>query len=142
MPGQRTEWAGWQGGDTLTVVDLEGVLQDLMHVAESVGLEVHHRALRGTHPSHGGFCRLPGRTVVFLSSKATPLECCAVLAQALAELGHAAHPALRNESRALVERKGRPASTMTTPRVPPAPATTTAARPGLACRGSEGRRRL
>ena len=142
MPGQRSEWAGWQEGDTLMGVDPEGVLQDLMHVAASVGLEVHSRALRGTHPSHGGFCRLPGRTVVYLSSKATPIERCAVLAQALAELGHGAHPALGIESRALVERRGRPASTPTTPRVPPAPATSTAARPGLAARGSEGRRRL
>lgn len=111
------------------------MLDDLTRVAESVGLEIQRRALRGTHPSLGGLCRLPGRNVVLLSSKATPLERCTVLAAALAELGHATHPGLGSESRVLVERRGRPVSEPTTPGK-------RGARPGLAGLGSEGRRRL
>jgi hypothetical protein len=116
-------------------VNIEGVLAELTRVAESVGLELHCRQLRGSHPSLGGLCRLPGRTVVLMSSKATPLERCTVLAAALAELGHVAHPELGSESRLLVERRGRPSSAVT-PKAKPG------ARPGLAGLGSEGRRRL
>ncbi len=112
------------------------MLEDLTRVAESVGVEIHRRQLRGTHPSAGGLCRLPGRNLVLLSSKATPLEHCTVLAAALAELGHATHPALGDESRVLVERRGRPLSTETE-KPKPKPK-----RPGLAGLGSEGRRRL
>jgi hypothetical protein len=114
-------------------VDIAGVLDDLTRVAESVGVEIHRRQLRGTHPSSGGLCRLPGRNLVLLSSKATPLEHCTVLAAALAELGHVAHPALGAESRRLVERRGRPPPSMENPKPK---------RPGLAGLGSEGRRRL
>jgi hypothetical protein len=116
-------------------VDIDGVRADLTRVAESVGLEIQRRALRGTHPSLGGLCRLPGRNVVLLSSKATTLERCTLLAAALAELGHATHPGLGGESRALVERRGRPLS-------PPTAREKRHARPGLAGLGSEGRRRL
>ena len=115
-------------------MNAEGVLSDLTRVAESLGLEVRSQALRGTHPSHGGLCRLPGRVIVLLSSKATPIERCTVLAQALADLGHAAHPDLARESRELVERRGRPLSVKK-----PAPAGAT--RPGLARLGGDGRRR-
>jgi hypothetical protein len=132
--GQSTQWAGWQEGDRLDDVNADGVLSDLIRVAGTVGLEVRSQALRGTHPSHGGLCRLPGRVVVFLSSKATPLERCTVLAQALAELGHAAHPELAGESRALVERRGRPLPAKK-------PAHAGATRPGLAGLGGDGRRR-
>jgi hypothetical protein len=114
-------------------VDIDGVLEDLTRLAENIGLEIHRRQLRGTHPSLGGLCRLPGRNMVLLSSKATPLECCTLLAAALAELGHAAHPALGAESRLLVERRGRP---------PQALETSKPKRPGLAGLGSAGRRRL
>jgi hypothetical protein len=116
-------------------VDINGVLDDLTRVAESVGLEIQRRALRGTHPSLGGLCRLPGRNVVLLSAKATSLERCTVLAAALAELGHATHPGLRDESRVLVERRGRPVSAATA-------RDKRHARPGLAGLGSEGRRRM
>jgi len=116
-------------------VNIDGVLDDLTRVAESVGLEIQRRALRGTHTSLGGLCRLPGRNIVLLSAKATPLERCTVLAAALAELGHATHPDLGSESRVLVERRGRPPSSPKSPEK-------RAARPGLAGLGSEGRRRL
>ena len=114
------------------------MLAELTQVAESSGVEVRSRTLRHL-PSLGGLCRMPGRTLVLLSARATPHERCTVLAQALAELGHAGHPALGPETRALVERHGRPA--------PPSAA---AARehapskkgPGLAGLGERGRRRL
>jgi len=108
------------------------MLAELMQVAQSAGLEVRSRVLRGSHPTLGGLCRLDGRRVVLLSSKATPLEQCAVLAQALAELGRGDHPGLGAASRALVERRGRPH-----PGSRPAPAG-----PGLAGLGGGGRRRL
>jgi hypothetical protein len=107
------------------------MLAELTQAAESLGLEVRSRALRGTHPSHGGLVRLPGRMVVFLSSKATPIERCTVLAAALAELGHTTHPALGRDARELVERRGRPQA----PRVPHD------SKPGLAGLGGDGRRR-
>jgi hypothetical protein len=116
-------------------VDVDRVLDDLTRVAESVGLEIQRRALRGTHPSLGGLCRLPGRNVVLLSAKATTLERCTLLAAALADLGHATHPGLGSESRLLVERRGRPLSSPKAPEKRPA-------RPGLAGLGSEGRRRM
>ena len=103
-----------------------------MQVAESVGLEVKSRVLRGSHPTVGGLCRLPGGLVVLLSVKATPLEQCGVLAQALAELGHGDHPALGAASRALVARRGRPLLG----RLPDP------AGPGLAGLGGGGRRRI
>lgn len=115
-------------------MNAEGVFRDLTRVAEMLGLEVRSQALRGTHPSHGGLCRLPGRVVVFLSSKATPIERCTVLAQALADLGHAQHPELGAESRALVARRGRPLPVKK-------PGLASATRPGLARLGGDGRRR-
>jgi len=113
------------------------VLTELTGVAASIGLEIQHRQLRGSHPSLGGLCRLPGGHVVLVSSKATPLERCAVIALALAELGHAGHAGLGAESRLLVERRGRPL-----PAAAPKPKPKRGTRPGLAGLGSEGRRRL
>jgi hypothetical protein len=109
------------------------MLAELTAVAESVGIEVRSRALRHL-PSLGGLCRMPGRTLVLLSSRATPHERCTVLAQALAELGHAAHPGLGPEARSLVERHGRPAA--------PQRATASKHGPGLAGIGERGRRRV
>jgi len=76
---------------------------------------------------------MPGRNLVLLSSKATPHERCALLAEALAELGHAEHPGLGPESRALVQRRGRPEA---------GHAPTSAGGPGLAGGGRHGRRRI
>jgi hypothetical protein len=117
-------------------VDADLMLAELTQVAESVGIEVQSRTLRHS-PSLGGLCRMPGRTLVLLSSRATPHERCTVLAQALAELGHSAHPGLGAETRALVERHGRHA----TPNSAPEPATAKKG-PGLAGIGERGRRRL
>jgi len=112
------------------------MLAELTQVAESVGIEVRSRTLRHA-PSLGGLCRMPGRTLVLLSSRATPHERCSVLAQALAELGHAAHPGLGTETRALVERHGRPAHPNSAPEH-----TAPKKGPGLAGIGERGRRRL
>jgi hypothetical protein len=111
------------------------VLAELTQVAESVGIEVHSRTLRTR--SLGGLCRMPGRNLVLLSSKATPHERCALLAEALAELGHADHPGLGPESRALVQRRGRPEA----PRAPANPSGNPGG-PGLAGGGRHGRRRI
>ena len=116
-------------------MDVARVLADLTRVAEGIGLEIQRRQLRGNHPSLGGLCRLPGRNVVLLSAKATPLERCTVIASALAELGHAGHAGLSAESRLLVERRGRPLAGEP-------PKAKRGLRPGLAGLGSEGRRRL
>jgi hypothetical protein len=112
-------------------LDPASVLAELTQVAASVGVEVHQRALKTR--SLGGLCRMPGRNLVLLSSKATPHERCAILAEALAELGHAEHPGLGAESRALVRRRGRPEAA---PRAP------LPAGPGLAGGGRLGRRRI
>jgi hypothetical protein len=107
-----------------------------MQAAETVGLEVRSRVLRGGPHTLGGLVRLPGRQIVFMSSKATPVERCSVLAQALAELGHFAHPSLGPASRALVERRGRPEPPRTRGPDGAGPG------PGLAGLGGHGRRRI
>ncbi|HSU41432.1 MAG TPA: hypothetical protein VLJ38_17765 [Polyangiaceae bacterium] len=117
-------------------MDADLMLAELTQVAESVGIEVRSRTLRHL-PSLGGLCRMPGRTLVLLSSRATPHERCTVLAQALAELGHSAHPGLGTAARALVERHGRPAPSNT-----PTEHTTPKKGPGLAGIGERGRRRM
>jgi hypothetical protein len=132
--GGKTAALGPADRDILRFVDAARMLAELTEVAESVGIEVRHRALRHV-PSLGGLCRMPGRTLVLLSSRATPHELCTVLAQALAELGHVTHPGLGPETRALVERNGRPPA--------PAPRPSTPKHgPGLAGLGVRGRRRV
>lgn len=112
------------------------MLAELTQVAESVGVEVKRSELRGNRPSLGGLCRLPGRTLVVLNAKASTLERCTILAHALAELGHAEHPGLGPESRALVEQRGRPGAR----RAPRAEVRSKG--PGLAGLGGKGRRRV
>jgi hypothetical protein len=113
-------------------VDPSVVLAELTQVAESVGVEVHSRVLRGSHRSLGGLCHLAGRNMVLLSSKATRLERCTVLAEALAVLGHADHPGLGPDSRSLIARRGRPAAARSD----------ASSGPGLAGGGGHGRRRI
>jgi hypothetical protein len=108
------------------------MLEELTRAAVELGVEVRSKALRGSHPSTGGLCRIGGRHVVLLNSRATPLERGTVLAHALAELGFDRFESLGHESRTLVQRRGRPKL----------PATGRAgALPGLAGLGAEGRRR-
>jgi hypothetical protein len=80
----------------------------------------------------GGLCRIGGRAVVLLNSKATALERGTVLAHALAELGFDRFEGLAQETRLLIERRGRPK---------PFPTAREGARPGLARLGPEGRRK-
>ncbi|HEY3495454.1 MAG TPA: hypothetical protein VGK73_12245 [Polyangiaceae bacterium] len=113
-------------------MDPELLLEELTRALVELGVEVRSHVLRGTHPSTGGLCRIGGRHVVLLNSRATPLERGTVLAHALSELGFDRFESLREETRLLVQRGGRPR---------PMGAPRSALRPGLAHLGPEGRRR-
>ncbi len=62
------------------------MLAGLVDVAERLGIEVKSTALRGTHPSAGGLCRINGKSVVLLNSKASPIDRGFALAQVLRTL--------------------------------------------------------
>ncbi|HEV8246678.1 MAG TPA: hypothetical protein VGP93_12960 [Polyangiaceae bacterium] len=68
------------------LVDPQRVLAGLVDVAEQLGIEVKSTALRGTHPSAGGLCRINGKSVVLLNSKASPVDRGFALAQVLQSL--------------------------------------------------------
>ena len=108
------------------------VLEELTRAVAELGVEVRSQALRGTHPSTGGLCRIGGRSVILLNSRATVLERGTVLAHALAELGFNRFDGLAEESRALIQGRGRPQAAANARR---------RAGPGLAGLGPEGRRR-
>jgi hypothetical protein len=113
-------------------VNQERVLEELTRAVEELGVEVRSRALRGTHPSSGGLCRIGARKIVLLNSRATALERGTVLAHVLAELGFDRFEGLAEDTRLLIQGRGRPHAAETA-RV--------ALRPGLAGLGPEGRRR-
>jgi hypothetical protein len=109
------------------------MLAELCLAASRLGVEVRQRVLRGSHPGAGGLCRIRGESLVLMSSKAPAFERAAIVAQALAELGHAASDELTPECRAFVARQ-KPRGA----RVEPKP---TEGGPGLASLGARGRRR-
>jgi len=67
-------------------VDPQRALAGLVAVAARLGIEVKSTALRGTRPSAGGLCRINGKSVVLLNSKASPIDRGLALAEALASL--------------------------------------------------------
>jgi hypothetical protein len=67
-------------------VDPQRVLAALLHLAEHFGLEVKHCTLRGFHPGAGGLCKVNGKSVVLLNSKASLVERTYALAEALRPL--------------------------------------------------------
>jgi hypothetical protein len=109
------------------------MLEELCRVASRLGVEVRQRALRGSHPGTGGLCRIRGQSLVLMNSKAPAFERAAVVAQALAELGHTLSVELSEECRAFVGRHG--------PRGTRAQAKPPDDGPGLASLGARGRRR-
>lgn len=120
---------GWA---IISLVDPAQMLEELCRVASRLGVEVRQRVLRGSHPGAGGLCRIRGETLVLMSSKAPAFERAAIVAQALAELGHASSSELSDECRAFVLRQK--------PRgAPPGPEDGPG--PGLAKLGPKGRRR-
>jgi hypothetical protein len=64
-------------------VDPQRVLTGLLHLAEHLGVEVKHRALRGFHPGAGGLCKVNGKSLVLLNSNASIVEQSYALAEAL-----------------------------------------------------------
>jgi hypothetical protein len=113
-------------------VDPERLLEELCRVASRLGVEVRQRVLRGSHPGAGGLCRIRGKTLVLLSSRAPAIDRAIIVAQALAELGHADSPVLTGDCRAFVARRSKHAAE---------PAREPGERPGLAALGARGRRR-
>jgi hypothetical protein len=67
-------------------VDPQRALAGLVAVAARLGIEVKSTALRGTHPSAGGLCRINGKSVVLLNSKASPIDRGLALADALSTM--------------------------------------------------------
>jgi hypothetical protein len=121
---------GWA---TIEPVNPERMLAELCLAASRLGVDVRQHALRGGYPGAGGLCRIRGKSVVFMNSKAPAFERAAVLAQALAELGHGGESELSPECRAFVTRHA-PRGTRVTPKP-------TDEGPGLASLGARGRRR-
>jgi hypothetical protein len=121
--------AGWA---TIRVVDPERMLEELCRAASRLGVEIRQRVLRGSHPGAGGLCRIHGESLVLMSSKAPAFERAAIVAQALAELGHASSTELTEECRAFVARHEPRGA-----RVEPKPGRG----PGIASTGRRGRRR-
>lgn len=112
-------------------MDPNRLLEDLTKVAQQLGIEVRSHVLRGFHASHGGLCRIHGRQVVLLNSKASVIERGTALAEALSqvdlegiELDHA--------TRDIIEHRGRPIRAMSVG---------ARSRPGLAGLGAEGKRK-
>jgi hypothetical protein len=121
---------GWAN---IEPVDPERMLAELCLAAARLGVEVRQRMLRASLPGTGGLCRIRGESVVLMNSKAPAFERAAVLAQALAELGHAGSMELSAECRAFVARQA--------PRRARAAPKPNDERPGLASLGARGRRR-
>jgi hypothetical protein len=67
-------------------VDPQRALAGLVAAAARLGIEVKSTALRGTHPSAGGLCRVNGKSVVLLNSRASPIDRGLALADAIASL--------------------------------------------------------
>ena len=67
-------------------MDPQRVLAGLLHLAEHLGVEVKHCALRGFHPGAGGLCKVNGKSLVLLNSKASIVEQSYALAEALRSL--------------------------------------------------------
>jgi hypothetical protein len=115
-------------------VDPERMLAELCQAASRLGVEVRQRALRGSHPGTGGLCRIRGESLVLMNSKAPAFERAAVVAQALAELGHGSSNELSEECRAFVSRQKPRGAPKEAPKDPNDG-------PGLASLGARGRRR-
>jgi hypothetical protein len=64
-------------------VDDPRALDDLVRLAERLGIEVRSRVLRGTPGSGSGLCRLRGQWVVILNSHSTLHEKRTVLSDAI-----------------------------------------------------------
>ena len=62
----------------------ERLLEELLAVARTVGLEVRSLALRGGSASAGGQCTIKGRAVVILNSHRSAIDRTTALADALA----------------------------------------------------------
>jgi hypothetical protein len=64
-------------------VDDQRALDDLVRLAERLGIEVRSRVLRGTPGSGSGLCRVRGQWVVILNSHSTLHEKRSVLGDAI-----------------------------------------------------------
>jgi hypothetical protein len=102
-------------------VDHERLISELSRVLSRRGLSVRSEPLWGVHP--GGKCRLKGKTVVLLNTKAPVMERLIVLADCVAEQP-LDDSELSIEARALLQRRMARRSDVIAP--------PSAARPGLA----------
>jgi hypothetical protein len=112
-------------------MDPNRLLEDLTRVAQQLGIEVRSHVLRGLHASPGGLCRIRGRAVVLLNSKASVIERGTALAEALAEVDLGGVE-LDHETRDIIAHRGRPIRALSV---------STRTKPGLAGLGPEGKRR-
>jgi hypothetical protein len=112
-------------------MDPNRMLEDLTKVAQQLGIEVRSHVLRGFHASHGGLCRINGRKVVLLNSKASVIERGTALAEALAQVDLQGIE-LDHTMRDIIEHRGRPLRAMSA---------SARSRPGLAGLGAEGKRK-
>jgi hypothetical protein len=108
----------------------EQLIAELSRLLAGRGLSVRSEPLWGQRP--GGQCRLNGKVVVLLNTKALPLERLIVLADYVVANAPLTE-ALSIEARALIQRRMARRSDVVAP--------ATAARPGLAKGASAGRRR-
>jgi hypothetical protein len=99
----------------------ERLISELSRVLSRRGLSVRSEPLWGVHP--GGKCRLKGKLVLLLNTKAPSVERLIVLADCLVELGPA-DAELSVEAHALLQRRLARRSDLLSP--------ADAARPGLA----------
>jgi hypothetical protein len=88
-------------------VDSQRVLAGLLHLAEHLGVEVKHCALRGFHPGAGGLCKVNGKSLVLLNSKASIVDQSYALAEALRSLDLSALD-LDPEVKSFLLTRGRP----------------------------------
>ena len=112
-------------------MDPNRLLEDLTKVAQQLGIEVRSHVLRGLHASHGGLCRIHGRNVVLLNSKASVIERGTALAEALSQVDLQGIE-LDHVTRDIIEHRGRPLRALSAH---------ARSRPGLAGLGAEGKRK-
>lgn len=86
-------------------MDPQRVLAGLLHLAGQLGVEVRLCALRGHQASPGGLCKVNGKPLVLLNSKASPIERSYALGEALRPLVRPSF-VLDAEVRAFLFRRG------------------------------------
>ena len=100
---KRTDPVKLSGGkkDILEPMDSEEQLQELLDLAERLGVEVRQVGMGG---EGGGICRLRGKQVLFVDTGASPAEQVGKTAAALAQVEGLEECYVRPEVRELLDR--------------------------------------